>query len=151
MTLYSHAVTHKRQLYSLCVKTCLRQIQKQVNSKVRLISSSANHHNALLLVLVDVKLAYFHTYISISDNNLCPGNWENIGTSCYLFVKHHVSWDESFAGCKKNGAQLVIPTNNSENNEIASMAKSKGLYFPWIGVFSYPTLNSTIFLASLFS
>ena len=93
------------------------------------------------LVLVDVKHACFETYISISDN-LCPCNWEKIGSSCYLFVKHRVSWDEAFSGCKKYGAQLVIPTNHGENNEIASMAKSKGMYFPWIGVFRYPTLDN---------
>ncbi|XP_069038823.1 CD209 antigen-like protein B isoform X1 [Lepisosteus oculatus] len=65
------------------------------------------------------------------DCRPCPWGWELFSTKCYYFSTDTLSWNDSRTACRKQGADLVIINNRTEQEFISS--HTQGCEY-WMGM-----------------
>ena len=64
-----------------------------------------------------------------------------------MFVKSQVTWDQARAACLSHGGDLAIPTSVSECNSLSQHAQHVGIAIPYIGIFRYSYVYSSVRLS----
>ncbi|KAM9488394.1 natural killer cells antigen CD94-like isoform 2-T4 [Clarias gariepinus] len=60
----------------------------------------------------------------------CPKDWVRVNNSCYFLAKERLSWQESRKSCQKQGGDLAVIDNESEQR---LLSRIRGLLY-WIGL-----------------
>ncbi|XP_038047075.1 CD209 antigen-like protein 2 [Patiria miniata] len=69
----------------------------------------------------------------VGVSGLCPRDWFEHGTSCYMTDSVIRNWDDGAAYCDRLGGELLVIETWEENKFIQGIVKNQNKRFTWLG------------------